>query len=109
MKLFSSITMMLFFMALFTAGCGKLGTVEHNGQIAAKVQIDESMLNGYFARHCCKVALSALGPTPTDQAIADCAREPSAPILECAKNWTADFLAAMTSMVPTTTNVADHL
>lgn len=90
-----------------SVACGKLGTVEHEGTINAKVQVDEAMLNGYFARYCCKVQLQATngGHTPTDHEIASCAAEPSEDIEECSKNWTADFLAAMTSAIPSSSPV----
>lgn len=85
--------------------CGKLGTIEHEGTITAKVTVDETMLNGYFARYCCKEQFLASGVTLDDELIASCAETPTDSITQCSKNWTADFLAALTAAIPAATPV----
>lgn len=90
-----SLTWVFFFgYLLVLSGCGR---IEHTGTVTAKIQVDDTMLNNYFARHCCRNALN----DPTDSQIASCAATPTKAISDCSKNLTADFLAVMTSLLPT--------
>lgn len=77
-------------LALFlgVSACGKLGTVEHEGTINAKVSIDEEQLRRYFGNYCARQLGLELGMQPTQ-----------AQIDTCTDNWVADFLAAITTEI----------
>lgn len=73
---------------LMMGGCGRLGTVEHEGTVDTVISINETQLKKYFTITCTEdltaqlVAAGAPDPTPTPTAINTCVDEHIARFLD---------------------------